>query len=453
MILALKMWRYILAIVVILLGVGYYVLYGQETIQGNVNINKVEGIDKIYSYSVHSDFYYRIDKYDAEGNDTVASYSKLIPLKTSIGYDFTDDVKHPKTTLTTVKIRSMPCLVDDNARAIERYIKTFDEFAKTFGTIVATQDQAYFDKGTKKVESILKKLYGDTIKLPTQDIAKYYTSIENPVLNMKIKYYNLEEISKNLKSFEYIKDKKQWQPNIAEWNFNEKDRIYLQYLTQTNNADLYDYLEKGDKKQDAFIIKTVKINDGKLEKIYLKIKAKENKIECLFKDSNGYIYVLIMRTEDQEAIHKYLPDFMKIAYGINFVDTKNFDNWFAKEQKNKEDYYSQILKQVSALETIKNNLEKLGANPIQVKDLELILNQFRQIIEGKFDDNHKKFKSYYGDYPNKKIYKEFEERIRYANIMNEAMEKCHSYLGIGDSLEERCPEFSESCMQKIIEGE
>lgn len=446
MILALKMWRYILAIVVILLGVGYYVLYGQETIQGNVNINKVEGIDKIYSYSVHSDFYYRIDKYDAEGNDTVASYSKLIPLKTSIGYDFTDDVKHPKTTLTTVKTRSMPSLLDDEAIDIDQYTKTFDEFAKTFGAIVATQDQAYFDKGTKKVESILKKLYGDTIKLPTQDIAKYYTSIENPVLNMKIKYYNLEEISKNLKSFEYIKDKKQWQPNIAEWNFNEKDRIYLQYLEHTKNANLDDYLKKDDKKQDAFIIKTVKINDGKLEKIYFKIKAIENKIECLFQDSNGYIYTLIMRTVSKKAIHKYLPDFMKIAYGINFVDTKNFDNWFAKEQESKTKYFNKINKQIKTLQTTKNNLVELGVNPNELKD-------YKKIEKTLWDEDFEKFKSYYGDYPNEKIYKEFEERIRYANIMNEAMKKCHSYLGIGDSLEERCPEFSESCMQKIIEGE
>ncbi len=451
-----KLW--ILATLIILSGVGYYVLYGQKTIQGNVNINKIENIDKVYSYSVHSDFYFRVMKYDKDGEAIIASYSKLIPLKTSIGYDFASDPKYPKITLQTTKTKGKLCLDDTNGRDIERYIKTFSDYAKIFGSIVATQDQAYFDKSAQKIESILKSLYGDSVKLPVQDIEKYYTSVEAPVLNMKIKYYKLEDINKNLKSFKHIQDGKKWQPNIAEWKFNENDRIYLQYLTKVKNNDLYDYLKTDTEKNDALVVKTVKINNGKLDKIYFKVKARENKVECLFQDTNGYRYSLIMKTEAKEALQKYLPDFLKIAYGINFIDVQNFDNWFAKEQDRKESYFEDIDKKITEIQRLNTKLEGLGVKPSSLK-------HYRRITVYKFDEQFDKFKDEYDNYPNEKMLnelnkisakrnEEIQQMYKYKEELKVKASKSLNILGFfGEGeLEEKCPNYSIKCMQEIIDA-
>lgn len=454
----LKNWKLlILAALIILSGIGYYVLYGQKTVQGNVNINKVESIDKVYSYSVYSDFYFRVMKYDKDGEAVIASYSKLIPLKTSIGYDFANDPKYPKITLQTTGAKGTLYLDDTNGRDIERYIKTFSDYAKIFGSIVATQDQVYFDKSAQKIESILKSLYGDSVKLPVQDIEKYYTSVEAPVLNMKIKYYKLEDINKNLKSFKYIQDGKKWQPNIAEWKFNENDRIYLQYLEKVKNNDLYDYLKTDKDKNDTLIVKTVKINNGKLDKIYFKVKARENKVVCLFQDTNGHRYNLIMKTEAKEALQKYLPDFLKIAYGINFIDVKNFDNWFAKEQERKESYFEDIEKKIMEIQSSNSQLESLDVEPSSLK-------HYRRITGYKFDEQFDKFKDEHGTYPNENILTKLNEESANLNeiVQSKREEKKRlkveafealSTLGFPgeEELDEKCPRYSIKCMQGIVD--
>lgn len=452
----LKIGSWILATLVILSGVGYYVLYGQKIVQGNVNINKIESIDKVYSYSVYSDFYYRVMKYNENGTAVKASYSKLIPLKTSIGYDFANDPKNPSITLQTTKIKSSLSLDDIEGREIRRYIKTFSNYSKIFGSIVATQDQAYFDKSAQKIESILKSLYGESVKLPVQDIEKYYTSVKAPVLNMKIKYYKLKNINKNLKLFKYIQDGKRWEPNIAEWQFNENDRIYLQYLERKKNNDLYDYLKTDTERNDALVIKTVKINDGKLEKIYFKIKARENKVECLFQDTNGYRYVLIMKTEAKGALQKYFPDFLKIAYGINFIDVKNFDNWFAKEQYRKESYFKDIDKQITKIQRLNRELKSLGMDTSDLK-------YYRQIVGDEFDEKFDEFKKEYGHYPNESMFNELNEVLADLNtkiqpmkkkkekLEAEASAKLSTTFGDGrEELDEKCPDHTMKCMQGII---
>ena len=519
----LKNWKILLLLAFLILSiVGYYVLYSQKTVQGNININKIESIDKVYSYNVYSDFYYRVERYDKDGKDVIASYSKLIPLKTSIGYDFAKDPKHPKITLRTTKAKGTLYLDETNGREIERYIKTFSDYAEMFGTIVATQDQTYFDKSSQKVEKILKNLYGDSVKLPVQDIKKYYTYEDVPISNMKIKYYKLEAINKNLK-LKNVLDAKKWQPNIAEWQFGENDRIYLQYLKQNTVGGLYDYLKNDKKKKDALVVKTVKIHNSKLDKIYFKIKLRENKIECLFMDDNGHIYILIMRTGNVTALHKYLPDFLKIAYGINFIDVKNFDNWFAKEQKEKKKYFKAINVKVKELNRLCKKLENLGGECKNYK--------YNLIDEKTFDKKFEIFKKEYGNYPDKKLLDKFNKEVIDLNkdvqnsmgfidisgeyldsgkeytskiiqgttdkisggarsmtntvtdtvsnlvsfmgdsgedpikqkeeanatkvLKEKAISKLNNFIGFGGEgkLKEKCPNFSKSCMQKIIEKE
>lgn len=452
----LKNWKFlILAALVIFSGVGYFVLYSQKTVQGNVNINKIDSIDKIYSYSVYSDFYFRAMKYDDVGKAVIASYSKLIPLKTSIGYDFANDPKHPEVALQTISTEGTLNLDDTNGREIERYIKTFNDYAKIFGSIVATQDQMYFNKSAQKIELILKSLYSDDVKFAVKDIEKYYTSVDAPILNMKIKYYKLDDINKNLKSFKYIQDGKEWQPNIAEWKFNENDRIFLRYLEEVHNNDLYDYLETDKEKKDALVIKTVKINDGKLDKIYLKIMARENKVECLFQDTNGYRYTLIMKTQAKEALQKYLPDFLKIAYGINFIDVKNFDNWFAKEQERKESYFEDIDKKITEIQSLNDQLTSLGVESSSLK-------YYRRITGYKFDEQFDKFKEEYGTYPNEDMLNKFnklstELSKKYKDIEELKTKASRSLSTLGffgeGELKERCPNYSIKCMQKIIDDD
>ena len=346
-----------------LIGTGYYYLYGMTTIQGNLNINKIDIVNKLYSYNVYSDFYFRAAKYDLEGSK-ISEYSELQPIKTSIGYNL--DKNNAQLILRSTLNGNKIILSDNNGINLKRDIDILNSFEKDFGKIVATQDKEYIQKSFKHTQETLVQLYDIKKELDNKTADSFYHEIkELPIANMRVRYYQLDTINNNLKGKIKVCPKDKWQPNILEWNFGESNRIYLQYLSKFENNDLDSYLKKLSKDKKT-IIRLVKINNNTLQKMYLIKDSDENKIKTLFMDEHGYIYVLIFKADNYKSFEKYMSDYLKITYGIYFVDTPNFKNLFATEQD----------KKITTLEELNNILicEKIVDKDLDIDDD--ILNYF-----------------------------------------------------------------------------
>ena len=76
----------IIAIIIIIGGTLYY-LKAMTTINADININKMAEKDKLYSYTVYSDFYFHVEAYDDDGKIN-SNFSQIISTETDIGYDF-----------------------------------------------------------------------------------------------------------------------------------------------------------------------------------------------------------------------------------------------------------------------------------------------------------------------------------------------------------------------------
>lgn len=372
----------------LVIGGGYYYFNSMTTINGNLNINKIENIDKVYNQSVYSDFYFRVISYKKEksfiGKDTASLegyYSSLIPLKVSIGYDFAD-VKNPTLILEgkSVLKGAISNEVGDVSRNSE-YNDMLKGFKDIFGKMVATQDQYYFDKSHVDTQEILKTLYGKDIDLAKGDINSYYQSIDTPINDLKVKYFTLAnfELDDN-----YLK-RKEWQPNILRWSKGDSE-IYLQYLKRGEYSSLQNIVELGKYNADTIVVKTVKINGDKLTNFHIVFKG--NTVETKLISKDGHIYLLKMRCKSFESLKHGLNDFMKIAYGIHF-DGKGTGKWFADSQDKAIEYFDKINKLEEEIDELK---EDLGEKPELFK--------YSSIWANKFDD----FKKHYGQYPNESIY-------------------------------------------------
>lgn len=323
-----KLIMFFVLAILALLGLGYYYLNSMKTTQGNLNINKISMVNKLYTYDIYSDFYFRVAQYDDKGNK-VAEYSELQPIKTSIGYDL--EKKSSQPILNSILTKKL-CLSETNATALKKYTNMMREFEKVFGKIVATQDEDYFKSSFKSTKEILKNLYN--LELETAySVDEYYTKIDNlPISNMRMKYFKLDKVLKNQKEEIQIAPNKKgaWQKNILEWNFGESDTIYLKYLMKWKNHDLKDFIDKTSKNKT--VVNLIKINSNKIQNMYFIKYDTKNRIDTFFMDENGYVYVLIFKARNIASFEKYISDYLKIAYGISFKDTKNFENWFAEEQ-------------------------------------------------------------------------------------------------------------------------
>jgi len=333
-----KLIMFFVLVALALLGAGYYYLNAMKTTQGKLNINKITKVNKLYSYDVYSDFYFSVKKYDENGNK-VSEYSELQPIKTSIGYNLENNSTKPilQSTLEDKKI----CISENNAESLKKYTDMMREFEKTFGKIVATQDKSYFESSYKSTQEILRRLYN--IELSTKvDVDNYYTEVKDlPIGNMKMKYFKLDKIPKNQREEMNVAPNKkgEWQPNIAEWTFGEKDKIYLQYFMKWEKHNLDDFISK--KAKNKTVIKLVKMNNNKLQTMYfMKYDKQPNKLDTLFMDENGYVYILTFDATNDTSFKKYISDYLKIVYGLYFVDTPNFKNWFVEEQSFSDVYVS-----------------------------------------------------------------------------------------------------------------
>ena len=348
---------------IIIIGGTLYYFKAMTTVNADLNINRMVEKDKIYSYTVYSDFYFHVEGYDDEGKLN-SNFSQIIPTETDIGYDFSKP--KPQLILNSREREGRIHLIENDGNKQSELINLLVEFSKTYSKLVAVQDQHYFNEVAKNTQNILHNLYGSNDIISTIKIDDYYENeIPSVIPNMLIKPYKINIITSNLKAYKNCNN--EWCPNIVEWQFGEKDRIYLQYIGQYNKIRDLDSYVKSDRvnKKNSTIVKTTKITNNKLQKYYFIISA-DNSIESYIMDSNGYIYILKYRYMNSKSKKKYLFDYLKIAFGIYFIDIKNFENNFAKKQKKIEKEFKtteSILKKLD--EELDDLIEHFGLNRYQ----------------------------------------------------------------------------------------
>lgn len=347
--LKLKIYLIISFLVIVGVSLGAFWFYANKmsTKKGSINVTKMVKINKIYSYSVFGDFYYRAIEYNDFGEKS-GKYSSLIPIRVNIGYDFSNN---PPEQIFRTEYAGEPLIPTDsdkNSPELENFVKILDDFAKTYGKLVVSQDNYYFNEAQKAASNIVSIIYDNvTYELKPLDTNMLYESEQKvPIDNLIIKPYKLNYINANLKDF--IVCEEQWCPNLATWIFNENDWIYLQYLTHASTINLSDYINEQEF-DNSIVIKTVKPAQDKVEPIFLVVDLLENKIISYVMDNNGYIYIVILRTQNKNSLFDSLEDYLKIVYGINFKPVQNFENNFAHIQEE----YEYIVNKISYL------LEKL----------------------------------------------------------------------------------------------
>jgi len=447
----------IILLALFMIGGGYFYLQKMTTTEAALNINKVKDVSKIYSYNVYSDFYFRITKYDEDG-EIVAEYSELQPLKSSIGFDINEDKS--KLELRTNESGKPYNLASRDDNQVKREIDILKHFKNVFGKIVATQDKDYVKHSIEQTKNTISNVFPEN-KIVMQDTSEelYHTINNLPISNMKVRHFQLDNIIKNLKGNVKVCPKDKWQPNILEWDFGEGNRIYLQYVSQLKNNDEGTLIKQFSKNKT--IVRLVKINNNQLQKMYLMIENQKKKVKTIFMDSNGYMYTLIFQFSNPLALKKYMIDYLKIAFGIYFIDQNNFNNWFAKEQvvmEQKRDNISKmlIMNQNNDQEIGEDLLKHFGLTKCNYKilfpygetieiptsetnDLQIKYTPYDKVFEG--------YKDLLTDNGYKKLLLETKEKLK----VSLSIDKIDGWFTDGKKeLFKQCPDGNiEACYQKI----
>lgn len=444
-----------LLILSLLIG-GYFYLTKMSTVSGNININKTNPIDKLCNYIVYSDFYYRVVEYS---NETENNYGELTPVRTTICYDFKKNVINLQSR---IEDESSIILDDTHGNSIAKKIHLLDNFKKTYSQIIATQDKDYFDKSAKIAQQTLLSLYGQNT-FPIKEVnphEEYYTKIDNlPIENLSVEHFKLQQITSPAIQ---ATNESGWQPNILQWNFEEKDRIYFQYLKKVANTDLDAYIKSIYNKSNKVIVKLTKFNNNTLNKMFLIFDDTQNKVKTLFMDNNGHIYILILQVSNQKAFETYFNDYMKIAYGIFFTKQETLKSVFSKEQKKAEKtyeeyktYYQEMreaydtLSEYKGINLLNNYQETKSTNDFMALDKVV-----KMIGNNIFDKKYETFKEIHGTYPNEKILNSLLEDIKNIKLITEAIEELRPVVSIDRNqkgakrLKEKCPENLE-CIKKL----
>jgi len=466
--------KIIIAFIVLTLAIaggGYYYLYSTKIKQGNLNINKITSTNKIYNYTVYSDFYFRAYKYDKNGN-IVANYSEIQPVQTSIGCIIKD-----KTFVPVFRniLGKKDILLDNNDTGVDKQIKMMQSVEPMFGDIITTQDNDYLNASLKRTKEIFKNLYNIDINNIDYNESKFYRQINNlPIKNMKIKYYKLSKIPNNIKGKIKIASKNKWNPNILEINFGADDKIYLQYIKRYSHINLNEYIKNNF--HNKTIIKLTKINNNKLQTMYIIEDNINNKLKTLYMDANGYIYALIYKATNPESFQKYISDYLKLAYGIYFVDIKNFNNSYAKMQdkarKRGDEIFGLMFKQKKLDNEIGSDLLKYFGIPEDKNILYCIPNSVIGNVDNGFifykNDTliTKKYKivdfatfyKYYNDlFPTKDSLDTYKKELQDKELLNEAIDKySHIWNGYSgkEKIKEKCQNNQQiECIQNLKDND
>lgn len=343
---------------------GYYVLRSSMTEKyGDINVTKIEERNKIYSYSIYGDFYYRMIVFDEKGKPEY-EYAKLSPTRTNIGYAF--EGVNPVPTLSSEDTGESIRVTESSAfdlgakkKDLDRLKGGLDQFVKEFGRIIAAQDQHILDQAREATAQIQQQLFGKSMGLPPIQIEDFFEdrneiATEEPAIdNIAFDILDLQYIPANRKSFTMCA-KGKWCKNIWRAVFNEADEIYFQYLKQYGNKSIDELIDDGKENgwwRNSLIAITVKPESGNIQPFFLQVdlgddESAHNKIRAWFIDPNGHAYVLIMKVKNETILARAMGDFLKIAFGIRFKDLPNFTNHFANRQyeilKNAGDFLQNV---------------------------------------------------------------------------------------------------------------
>lgn len=402
---------------------------------GPVNITRLENADKIYSYSIYSDYYYRAISFDNKG-DVVAEYSELIPTRINLGYDF--DKKSPEP-IVRAEESGKPMVVyqpstgawDANTKEV---IKRLQEFSRWYGQILTLQNKYYLDEARSAVEAMRRDLFGDAEGLPEVNLTAFFEKpIDLAVDNIQIDVVKLDNIARNIKDRD-VCPLNSWCPELLRLKFNQDDEIYFQYQGQyKNNINEYIADQVSEKRfKDAILVKTVRPLRDHVESVFFTVHPQENKIRSYFMDENGFTYVLVLKTQSMNSLFNNLSEYLKIAYGISFKKIPGFENKFAKRQQDAMQLITPIFEQwssfssnikkasgdlpekfqVSLFSEISNSIGKKWGDRLLLGNIKRKQVKYFLVKDGpiKFSDL-KEFKDIFGDYPNA----EFLDKIKMAN--------------------------------------
>ncbi len=382
-----------------------------EIVSGGLNINKGVVVDKLCNYTIYNDFYYHIINNSVEADGLRKDLAKLTPVQTTICYD-----NKEKQVVLQPKIGDKVILEDNEGIGLANVRSMLEVFAETYALIAATQDPTYFQESYKQYQTMMASLHLEESELvkPIEDIkAKYYTTLHDlPIHNMQVQYFHLDKITEPPLQ---ARKGEGWQPNIITWQFNEKDKIYLQYLKKWHSNTLDTYRQSRFQEGWHTFVKLPKFFNNKVSNTFLRFDKDENKVITLFMDSNGYVYNLIMKTQNPQAIQDYFQDYLKIAYGIGFVQqTGAFDASFQNELGKVEIFYESIK---NYMQVVQGKYDELGeckgynflaplAEGFQQEWLDIQLLDMEN-----FDVRYQMFKEKYGAYPNADIERGLQEKF------------------------------------------
>lgn len=364
----------------------YFYLTSMKTIQGSVNINKITSENRIYTYSVFSDFFYRATRYNSKGN-VIAEFSEIVPSRVDIGFDFN---KSEHVIRTNSHSPDRYILSDFNDKDI-LILDALRNFHSTFSEIVVSLDQHYFDMALSYLLMINENLLQGALPLPNQplDISSFYEEKKNLFVgNLRFRPFKLDNINQNLKSPPHFA-LTEWSPNLIEYIFGEGDRIYLQYLDRVQGASIEDIVNEyvsgkksdsnpitkilseldklapeisaaisprsrtNNSNQNKTVVKAFGINDNSPLTLYFFVEdvndSSSNQITAFFMDENGYVYMLRYNAHNRSSFNKFLPDFLKVAFGLYFVDVQEFTNVYAIKQKYYESNLNDYIKNYRAI--------------------------------------------------------------------------------------------------------
>lgn len=404
--------------------VAYYYFSAMSVNQGALNINKISEQNRIYAYSIFSDFYFRASRYDQDGK-RIAVFSEVAPTEIAIGYDFKND----KPLLRDMGSRNRMIMLEENSRDIP-LVNTLRAFSSVYAELVATQDQHYFDKAFERIEAINQDVFGGKLKSLTvpKTSDSYEALMDLPVANLKVQPFKLNNITPNLRVPPFFAPVDEWHPNLIEYRFGESDRIYLQYLMRFNKTNIDEFFA-GDRKNST-LVRAIGYHNNQPINLTFRIRDDiSNQIDAIFLDENGYIYLLRYTAQHQVSFDRYLPDFLKIAFSIHFVDVQGFENWFAQEQLEREQHYAnyvqnfldvhlldQRLGNIRGMDLLKHfGLPRINHELVEYKTrLPNNVSLYPQEIV-RFDEAFNNFYSLFGRYPDGTDLKEELEIKHYLN--------------------------------------
>ena len=303
-------------------------LSSMKTQSLNININKVEDIERLVSYQVFSDFYYRMVSTDAR-SDISAEYTRVIPLVTEIGFE--REGSGFSVSLNS-RLNGKPITLDSNDRnQLTRYIRMMERFSGEYARIVAADDPVYLTQAVERVREMLPNkvdISSEDVTFGNHTLGDTAVSIQNLDINPLL----LNELQENIKQVRFCR--RDWCPHILYIEFAENDTITLRLLDRVEHFTRDEFENHIlSNTPESVLVKTVVFHENKQNPILIAFESARdsehaNRVSVYMLDVSGYIYQLTYNAFNPLSFDTFFNDFLKIAYGIRFVDAASFTNTY-----------------------------------------------------------------------------------------------------------------------------